>query len=153
MYCDVSNNKQYIVRKIGNKYCRRNIVARNMFNMQYKLVFACSYSQHMQTVPSAAVQLLHKGKVIPLQAQRVDGGTAVLFNDRGTRRGWVVSSTPWPHFTPGKEPVPIVQEGGWALGPVWTGEKSRHHRHSIPDRRTRSQSLYRLSYPTHAALT
>jgi len=24
--------------------------------------------------------------------------------DRSTRRGWVVSSTPWPHFTPGKEP-------------------------------------------------
>ena len=24
-------------------------------------------------------------------------------------------------FTPGKEPVPIVQEAGWASGPVWTG--------------------------------
>jgi len=22
----------------------------------------------------------------------------------------VVSSTPWPHFTPGKDPVPILQE-------------------------------------------
>ena len=22
-------------------------------------------------------------------------------------------------FTPGKEPVPIVQEAGWAPGPVW----------------------------------
>jgi hypothetical protein len=32
----------------------------------------------------------------------------------------------WPasrpgRFTPGKEPVPIVQESGWAPGPVWTG--------------------------------
>ena len=24
-------------------------------------------------------------------------------------------------FTPGKYPVPIVQEAGWASGPVWTG--------------------------------
>ena len=26
-------------------------------------------------------------------------------------------------FTPGKDPVPIVQEAGWAPGPVWTGGK------------------------------
>jgi hypothetical protein len=44
----------------------------------------------------------------------------------------VVSSTPRPHFTPGEDPVPIVQEAGWAPGPVWTGKKSRPHRDSIP---------------------
>jgi hypothetical protein len=59
----------------------------------------------------------------------------------------VVSSTPWPHFTPGKDPVPILQEAGWAPGPVWTGGKSRPHRDSILDRPARNQSLYRLSYP------
>ena len=59
----------------------------------------------------------------------------------------MVSSTPRPHFTPGKEPVPILQEAGWAPGPVWTGGKSRPHRDSIPDRPARSQSLYLLSYP------
>ena len=59
----------------------------------------------------------------------------------------VVSSTPWPHFTPGQDPVPILQEAGWAPGPVWTGGKSRPHRDSILDRPARSQSLYRLSYP------
>ena len=26
-----------------------------------------------------------------------------------------------PLFTPGKDPVPIVQEAGLAPGPVWTG--------------------------------
>jgi len=61
----------------------------------------------------------------------------------------VVSSTPRPHFTPGKDPVPILQEDGRALGPVWTGGKSRPHRDSIPDRPARSQSLYRLSYPAN----
>ena len=83
----------------------------------------------------------------PGVAQRVGRGIALLFLDRGTRRGWVVSSTPRPHFTPGKDPVPILQEAGWASGPVWTGGKSRPHRDSIPDRPARSQSLYRLSYP------
>jgi len=70
---------------------------------------------------------------------------ALLFHDRGTRRGWVVSSTPRPHFTPRKEPVPILQEAGWAPGPVWTGGKSRPHWDLIPDRPAPSQSLYRLS--------
>ena len=44
----------------------------------------------------------------------------------------MVSSTPRLHFNPGKDPVPIVQETGWAAGPVWTGGKSRPHRDSIP---------------------
>ena len=57
----------------------------------------------------------------PGVAQRVGRGIALLFHDRGTRRGWVVSSMPRPHFTPGKDPVPILQEAGWAPGPVWTG--------------------------------
>ena len=39
---------------------------------------------------------------------------------------------------PGKEPVPILQEAGWATGPVWTGGKSHPHRDSIPDRPARS---------------
>ena len=62
----------------------------------------------------------------------------------------MVSSTPRPHFTSGKDPVPILQEAGWAPGPVLTGRISRPHRDSIPDRPARSQSLYRLSYATHS---
>jgi len=62
----------------------------------------------------------------PGVVQRV--GIALLFHGRGTRMGWVVSSTPRPYFTPGKDPVPILQEAGWASGPVWTGGKSRPHR-------------------------
>ena len=54
------------------------------------------------------------------------------------RGGWVATSTPRPHFSPGKYPVPILQEAGWAPGPVWTGGKSRPHRDSIPDRPARS---------------
>ena len=72
----------------------------------------------------------------PGVAQRVGRGIALLFHDRGTRRGWVVSSKPWPHFTTGKEPVPILKEAGWAPGPVWSGGKSRPHR-----RRSNSKAL------------
>ena len=50
----------------------------------------------------------------------------------------MVSSTPRPHFTPGKDPVPIVQEAGRVPGPVWTGGNSRPHRDSITDRPARS---------------
>ena len=39
-------------------------------------------------------------------------GIAILFLDHGTRRGRRVSVTPRPHFTPRKDPVPIVQEVG-----------------------------------------
>ena len=34
--------------------------------------------------------------------------------------------------------LPILQEAGWAPGPVWTGGKSRPHWDSIPDRPGRS---------------
>jgi len=85
----------------------------------------------------------------PSLAQRVGRGIALLFHDHGTRRWWVVSSTLRPHFAPWKDPVPILQEAGWAPGPVWKGGKSHPHRDSIPDRPARSQSLYQLSYTTH----
>jgi len=49
----------------------------------------------------------------PGVAQRVGRVIALLFHDRGTREGWVVSNTPRPHFIPGKDPVPILQEAGW----------------------------------------
>ena len=63
----------------------------------------------------------------------------------------MVSSTTRPYFTPGKGPVPTVQEAGWATGPVWTGGKFRPTGIRFPDRpaRSQSQSLYRLSYPAH----
>jgi len=81
----------------------------------------------------------------PGVAQRVGRGIALLFHDRGTRRWWVVSSTRRP-FTPGKDTVPILQEAGWAPGPVWAEGKYHSDRDLIPDRPARSQSLYRMSY-------
>ena len=85
----------------------------------------------------------------PGVSQRVGRGIALLFHDCGTRRGWVVSSMPQPHFTPGKDPVPILQEAGWAPGSVWTGGKFHPHRDSIPDHPAHRQSLCQLSYLAH----
>ena len=96
---------------------------------------------------------LLKSRYRPGVAHRGRRVIALPFHDRGTRRGLVVSNTARPHFTPGKDPVPILQEAGWAPGPVWTGGKSRPHRDSIPDRPARSQLLYRLSYPARIVET
>jgi hypothetical protein len=53
-------------------------------------------------------------------------------------------------FYPWKDSVPIVQEVGWAPGPVWTGaENLTPTGIRSPDRPARGQSLYRLSYPAH----
>jgi len=50
---------------------------------------------------------------------------------------------------PGKTPVHILQEAGWAPGPVWTGGKSRLHRDAIPDRPARSSVVIRTELPAH----
>ena len=83
-------------------------------------------------------------------AHRGSTGIDLPFRDHGTRRGWGVSVTPRPLFTPGKDPVPFVQEAGWAPETVWTGAEN------LPttgirstDRPARSQSLYWLHYPAH----
>ena len=64
--------------------------------------------------------------------------------------GFFFDKTLWPLFTPGKDPVPFVQEAGWAPGPVWTGaENLAPTGIRSPDRPARSQSLYRLRYLAH----
>ena len=68
----------------------------------------------------------------PGVAQRVGIGIAVLFHDRGTRRMWVVSSTPRPHLPPGKTRYPFYMRldgpqgrSGRAENLVPTGIRSR----------------------------
>jgi hypothetical protein len=39
--------------------------------------------------------------------------------DLSFRWGWVVNVTPRPLYPLERDPVPIVQEAGWAGGPVW----------------------------------
>jgi hypothetical protein len=51
-------------------------------------------------------------------------------------------------FTPGKDPVPTVQEIGRAPGPAWIGaENVAPTGIRSPDLPARSESLYRRRYP------
>jgi hypothetical protein len=78
---------------------------------------------------------------------------AYSFSTSGLGRGgW--SAPRLGRFTPGKDPVPIVQEAGGAPGVVWTCAKNLASTGiRSPDRSARSQSLYRLSYPAHTCMT
>jgi len=115
--------------------------------------------QNAHTITSQRINIKVKVKHTLVQALRLctgcmvrrgSRGIALLFHDHGTRRGWGVSVMPQPLFPPGKDPVPIVQETGWAPGLVWTGaENLAPTGIRSPDRPARSQSLYRLCYPTH----
>jgi hypothetical protein len=68
------------------------------------------------------------------------------FIDLDTRMEWGVSVTPRLLSNPGKDPVLIVQEAGWAPEPVWTGAENLAPTGTrSPDRSARSQSLYRLA--------
>ena len=82
-------------------------------------------------------------------AQKVGRGIALLFHDRGTRRGWVVSSTPRPQVTPGKTRYPFYGRLGGSQGRsgraenlVPTGIRSRTVQPVV-------SLLYRLSYLAH----
>jgi hypothetical protein len=79
------------------------------------------------------------GRFHPFYRPRRPFGTSAL-------GGVGVSVTPWPLSTPGKDPVPSVQETGWAPGPVWTGAENLVPTGiRSPNRPPRSQLLYRLS--------
>jgi hypothetical protein len=55
---------------------------------------------------------------------------------------------PWPLFTPGKDPVPIVQEAGWAPGLVWTGTQNLG-----PTAQTTRPTSIRNLYDPHISLS
>jgi len=81
---------------------------------------------------------------------RESRGIALLFLDHGTRRGWGGQRHAPAALHPEKVPVPILQEAGWAPGPVWTGaENLAPTGIRSPDLPACSQSLYQLSYPAH----
>jgi len=73
----------------------------------------------------------------------------LLFLDHGIRRGWGVSVTPRPFFTPGKTRYPLYSRLGGSQGR--SGQVRRISPPSGFDPRTvpRSQSLYWLRYPAH----
>ena len=65
----------------------------------------------------------------------------------------------WPapfsgRSTPEKDRVPIVQEVGWAPGPIWTGAENLSPTGiRSPDRPGRSESQYRLNQENNRIFT
>jgi len=82
------------------------------------------------------------------QAKKAQAYLYSFFNLGAGRGDW---STPRPsHFTPGEDPVPTLQEAGWAPGPVCTGsENVAATGIRSPGRPARSESLYRMDYPAY----
>jgi hypothetical protein len=59
--------------------------------------------------------------------------------------GRVVIATARPLYSREKDPIPLLQEAGWASGPVWTSaEYLALIGIRFPDLTARSESLYRL---------
>ena len=92
----------------------------------------CLWLQHITILLSVTIPVTYE-KCTLVQALRLctvrvahrgSRGIAVLFLDHGRRRGLGVNLTPRPLSTPGKDPVPIVQEAGWAPRPVLTGAEN-----------------------------
>jgi hypothetical protein len=88
----------------------------------YAICFWCEYKGKKVKVKCTLVQAL--SLCTGRKAHWGSRGIALTFFDQGTRRGWGVSVTPRPLFTPGKDPVPILQEAGWAPGLIWTGAEN-----------------------------
>ena len=91
----------------------------------YNTCFACWIAKATVKVKKVKVTLVQALRLCTGRtAHRGSRGIALPFHDHGTRRGWGVSVTSRPLFNPGKDPVPIVQEAGWAPGLVWTGAEN-----------------------------
>ena len=101
-----------------------------------------SYMVHTYTYTVKEVKWSHYR---PGVAQRVGRGIALLFHDRGTRRGWVVSSTSWQHFTPGERPGTHFT-GGW-VGPRAGLEELKIS--SLPVQPVVSRYTDWATWPTH----
>jgi hypothetical protein len=81
--------------------------------------------------------------------QRPLGRVAVYLYSVFRLEGGEGSASRPDRFSPGEDPVPIVQGTEWCPGPVWTGaENLAPVGIRSPDRPARSQSLYRPSYKT-----
>ena len=68
------------------------------------------------------------------------------FFNLGDTRQQVFNATPRPLHPRERDPVLIVQEAGWAPGPIWTSAENLDPTGiRFPDRAARSKSLHRLS--------
>jgi len=123
-----ARNVWRLTKYTNNKLCIKLVFLYKIFNRPQHQVSSSPYKTYLHYIFKYFIQkfgsstwflfCFHKNvkwsHYRPDVAQRVGRGIAIalIFRDRGTRRGWVVSSTPRPHVASGKDPVPILQEAG-----------------------------------------
>jgi hypothetical protein len=56
-----------------------------------------------------------------MKAQRAGRTTALPIHNLVAKRGWVVNAQPWLLYHQERDQIPIIQETGKTLGPVWMG--------------------------------
>jgi len=62
---------------------------------------------------------------LAMKAQRGSRGIVLLILNLSARGNWVVTVMPWLLYTQEGASVPIIQEPGWAPGPVRVGLEKR----------------------------
>jgi hypothetical protein len=132
----------------------RNIIVNSSDSIHKFSKFYLVFTENATSYTIRAVRFVLSGskpiKKVPLTDAKAQKGVEVQLYSYLT---WALevgerSAPRLGRFTPGKNPVPIVQEAGWAPGPVWTCAKNLAPTGiRSPNRPALSQSLYRLSYP------
>jgi len=126
MYCHIQCSKQ---RNDPNKSENENLGERKHYAVQIErhwfAVSHCIATEWQQETWSSITFLNKNAKCTLVQALRLctgrtahrgSRGTVLLFLDHGTRRGWGVSVTPRPLFTPGKTRYPLNRRLDGAQG-------------------------------------
>jgi hypothetical protein len=62
---------------------------------------------------------------LAMKAQRGSRGVILLILNLSARGKWVVTVMPWLLYTQEGASVPIIQEHGWAPGPIRVGVEKR----------------------------
>jgi hypothetical protein len=128
----------YILQAYRNYKSLKVLCTRLLYwHIQYQIIF---YNIYAVTTPfglCVCVCVCVCSRYRPGCGPEVGWRYSTTLHDHGTRRGWVVSSTPRPHFTPREDLVPIVQEAGCTGGWVdpragMDGQKISPYRDSIP---------------------
>jgi hypothetical protein len=142
----------------------KNNFGENIFDYSMTLWLSCQTCQ----TPNSDVHVTYicfftheKGKVVPLHSIEVhlsERRYSSLFLNLGTRRGWVVSITLRPPFTPRERAPGTHCIGGWVgpragLDAEIRGKILCLCRGSNPGCPVCSQTLYWLSYPSSCFFT
>ena len=109
----VTSIKGNLVKFHVREFHKNSLIYSNFRQLRTKITHISSESSSKR-VKCTLVQALRlwTGRT----AHRGSRGIALRFLDHGTRRGWGVSVTPWPLFTPGKTRYPLYRRVGGPQG-------------------------------------